>query len=31
MIIMQKIVPDLKTHREAVFSGHFGPIGWFNK
>ncbi|PLW39975.1 hypothetical protein PCASD_06824 [Puccinia coronata f. sp. avenae] len=27
MIIMQKIVPDLKTHREAVFSGHFGPIG----
>ncbi|POW00113.1 hypothetical protein PSHT_13231 [Puccinia striiformis] len=27
MIIMQKIVPDLKTNREAVFSGHFGPIG----
>ncbi|EFP91624.1 uncharacterized protein PGTG_17678 [Puccinia graminis f. sp. tritici CRL 75-36-700-3] len=27
LVIMQKIVPDLKTHREAVFSGHFGPIG----
>lgn len=27
LIIMQKIVPDFKTNREAVFSGHFGPIG----
>ncbi|WAR60080.1 hypothetical protein PtB15_9B17 [Puccinia triticina] len=27
LVIMQKIVPDLKTNREAVFSGHFGPIG----
>jgi hypothetical protein len=20
-------IPDIKTFREAVFSGHFGPIG----
>jgi len=27
VILLQKVVPDLKTHREAIFSGHFGPIG----
>ncbi|OAV88514.1 hypothetical protein PTTG_02562 [Puccinia triticina 1-1 BBBD Race 1] len=27
LIMLQRVVPDLKTHREAVFSGHFGPIG----
>ncbi|MBW0528732.1 hypothetical protein O181_068447, partial [Austropuccinia psidii MF-1] len=24
---LQKFIPDLKTNREAVFCGHFGPIG----
>ncbi|KAH7885524.1 Sodium/hydrogen exchanger family-domain-containing protein [Phlebopus sp. FC_14] len=27
MIILYKFIPDVKTFREAVFSGHFGPIG----
>ncbi|KAA1079311.1 Superoxide dismutase [Mn], mitochondrial [Puccinia graminis f. sp. tritici] len=27
VIMLQRVVPDLKTHREAIFSGHFGPIG----
>ncbi|PLW11037.1 hypothetical protein PCANC_20506 [Puccinia coronata f. sp. avenae] len=27
VMMLQRVVPDLKTHRQAVFSGHFGPIG----
>ncbi|KAH9812689.1 Sodium/hydrogen exchanger family-domain-containing protein [Melampsora americana] len=27
MLLLQKLIPDIKTGREAVFSGHFGPIG----
>lgn len=27
MIMLYKFIPDVKTFREAVFSGHFGPIG----
>ncbi|KAG0144421.1 hypothetical protein CROQUDRAFT_659971 [Cronartium quercuum f. sp. fusiforme G11] len=27
MLLFQALIPDLKTTREAVFSGHFGPIG----
>lgn len=27
MIGLYKFIPDVKTFREAVFSGHFGPIG----
>lgn len=27
MIMLYKFIPDVKTLREAVFSGHFGPIG----
>ncbi|KAI3612755.1 na+ h+ exchanger 1 [Moniliophthora roreri] len=27
MIALYKWIPDVKTFREAVFSGHFGPIG----
>jgi NhaP-type Na+/H+ or K+/H+ antiporter len=27
MIICYKWIPDIKTFREAVFCGHFGPIG----
>ncbi|EKM51776.1 uncharacterized protein PHACADRAFT_262112 [Phanerochaete carnosa HHB-10118-sp] len=27
MIILYKWIPDVKTFREAIFSGHFGPIG----
>jgi NhaP-type Na+/H+ or K+/H+ antiporter len=27
MIALYKFIPDIKTFREAVFSGHFGPIG----
>lgn len=27
MIMLYKFIPDVKTIREAVFSGHFGPIG----
>lgn len=27
MIAMYKWIPDIKTFREAIFSGHFGPIG----
>lgn len=27
LILMQRIIPDFKTHREAVFCGHFGPMG----
>ncbi|KAL0576556.1 hypothetical protein V5O48_005420 [Marasmius crinis-equi] len=27
VIALYKWIPDIKTFREAVFSGHFGPIG----
>jgi NhaP-type Na+/H+ or K+/H+ antiporter len=27
MIMLYRWIPDIKTFREAVFSGHFGPIG----
>jgi sodium/hydrogen antiporter len=27
MIALYKWIPDIKTFREAVFSGHFGPMG----
>lgn len=27
MLALYKFIPDVKTFREAVFSGHFGPIG----
>ncbi|KII86706.1 hypothetical protein PLICRDRAFT_43355 [Plicaturopsis crispa FD-325 SS-3] len=27
MIALYRWIPDVKTFREAVFSGHFGPIG----
>jgi NhaP-type Na+/H+ or K+/H+ antiporter len=27
MVALYKWIPDIKTFREAVFSGHFGPMG----
>ncbi|KXH25182.1 sodium/hydrogen antiporter [Colletotrichum simmondsii] len=27
MLILKPFIPDIKTWREAVFAGHFGPIG----
>ncbi|KAF2225823.1 Sodium/hydrogen exchanger family-domain-containing protein [Elsinoe ampelina] len=27
MLVLKPIIPDMKTWREAFFSGHFGPIG----
>jgi hypothetical protein len=27
MVLLHKWIPDMKSIREAVFSGHFGPIG----
>jgi len=27
MVILYRWIPDIKTFREAVFSGHFGPMG----
>lgn len=27
MMVLYRWIPDVKTFREAVFSGHFGPIG----
>ncbi|KAJ5894756.1 Na(+)/H(+) antiporter [Penicillium taxi] len=27
MLILKPIIPDVKTWREALFAGHFGPIG----
>ena len=27
MVALYKWIPDVKTFREAVFSGHFGPMG----
>ncbi|KAK5239824.1 Na+/H+ antiporter, partial [Cryomyces antarcticus] len=27
MLALKPIIPDIKTWREALFAGHFGPIG----
>ncbi|PLW11033.1 hypothetical protein PCANC_20502 [Puccinia coronata f. sp. avenae] len=27
VLFLRKLIPDLKTNREALFCGHFGPIG----
>lgn len=27
MLLLKSIIPDVKTWREALFAGHFGPIG----
>lgn len=27
MLVLKSIIPDVKTWREALFAGHFGPIG----
>ncbi|KAL8750682.1 MAG: hypothetical protein Q9184_006336, partial [Pyrenodesmia sp. 2 TL-2023] len=27
MLLLKQFVPDIKTWREALFAGHFGPIG----
>lgn len=27
MMLLKPIIPDIKTWREAMFAGHFGPIG----
>ncbi|AEO69090.1 6f7dad8c-aa88-4a37-89ee-bb4a64f90800 [Thermothielavioides terrestris] len=27
MMVLKPIIPDIKTWREALFAGHFGPIG----
>lgn len=27
MMVLYKWIPDVKTFREAIFSGHFGPMG----
>ncbi|KAK8189303.1 Sodium/hydrogen exchanger family-domain-containing protein [Phyllosticta capitalensis] len=27
MMLMMPLIPDIKTWREALFAGHFGPIG----
>jgi len=27
MLMLKPIIPDMKTWREALFAGHFGPIG----
>jgi NhaP-type Na+/H+ or K+/H+ antiporter len=27
MMLLKPIIPDIKTWREALFAGHFGPIG----
>lgn len=27
MLILKPVIPDVKTWREALFAGHFGPIG----
>lgn len=27
MVALKPLIPDIKTWREAVFAGHFGPIG----
>ncbi|KAL8743391.1 MAG: hypothetical protein Q9190_004251 [Brigantiaea leucoxantha] len=27
MLVLKPLIPDIKTWREALFAGHFGPIG----
>ena len=27
MVVLKPLIPDIKTWREALFAGHFGPIG----
>jgi len=27
MLVLKPVIPDVKTWREALFAGHFGPIG----
>jgi NhaP-type Na+/H+ or K+/H+ antiporter len=27
LILLHKLIPDVKTFREALFVGHFGPMG----
>ncbi|KAM5444242.1 Na+/H+ antiporter [Microsporum ferrugineum] len=27
MLMMKPLIPDIKTWREALFAGHFGPVG----
>ncbi|KAH9456802.1 hypothetical protein Pst134EA_020712 [Puccinia striiformis f. sp. tritici] len=27
ILLLSKLIPDIKTNREALFVGHFGPIG----
>ncbi|EWC45325.1 hypothetical protein DRE_00724 [Drechslerella stenobrocha 248] len=27
MVILRPLIPDIKTFRESLFAGHFGPIG----
>jgi len=27
MLVLKPVIPDIKTWREALFAGHFGPIG----
>jgi NhaP-type Na+/H+ or K+/H+ antiporter len=27
MLAVKRIVPDIRTYREALFCGHFGPLG----
>lgn len=27
MVMLKPVIPDIKTWREALFAGHFGPIG----
>ncbi|KMP09026.1 Na(+)/H(+) antiporter 1 [Coccidioides immitis RMSCC 2394] len=35
MLLLKPVIPDVKTWREALFAGHFGPIGvgpsWMNR
>jgi sodium/hydrogen antiporter len=30
MLVLYKWIPDVRTFREAVFSGHFGPSMYLN-
>lgn len=27
MLVLKPVIPDIKTWREALFAGHFGPVG----
>lgn len=29
ILALYKFIPDIRTFREAVFSGHFGPSAYF--